>query len=212
MKLWIASYPRAGNTFVRLVLNQAFGIKSTSVYPSESEAMKDRPWLVDRIGFTDEPERPDRWLAIKTHDPPTDAAPAIYVVRDGRAAIASYRHMLHDFTEQRLDLADIIRGRAWPGSWSEHYAAWSPDTRPETLLLRYEKLREDPQGACDKIAAFLHVRQIAPFKQEFDELHGFEPALFRVGGNERNIAEMDADMALFADIHGPLIRALGYFA
>jgi hypothetical protein len=211
MKLWIASYPRSGNTFVRLILNQAFGIKSTSVYPSESEAMKERPWLIERIGFTDEAERPNQWLAIKTHDKPFDDGPAIYIVRDGRAAVVSYRHMLRDFTAERPDLADIIRGKIWPCSWSEHYAAWSPETRPETLLLRYEELKDVPHRACDKIAAFLGVAQIAPFAQNFDELHEFEPTLFRVASNESNIAEMQGEIELFDELHAPLMERLGYY-
>jgi hypothetical protein len=89
MKLWIASYPRSGNTLVRLILNQAFGVKSTSIYPDETDAMRSRPWLMDRLGFSEE-EMPGEWLAVKTHNPPIDDMPAIYVVRDGRAAIVSF--------------------------------------------------------------------------------------------------------------------------
>jgi len=210
MKLWIASYPRSGNTFVRLILNEAFGIKSTSVYPSESGAMKERPWLVERIGFTDA-ERPNEWLAVKTHDTPTDDGPAIYLVRDGRAAIASYRHMLNDFTDLRPDLPNLIRGETWPGSWTDHFRAWNPEERSNTLLLRYEEMKDDPASVCRKIGAFLKIDQIATFEQQFEELHALEPALFRVASNEKNIAEMQPHIALFDDFHAPLMRRLGYY-
>ena len=32
MIVWLASYPRSGNTFFRIVLNQLYGIKTTSIY------------------------------------------------------------------------------------------------------------------------------------------------------------------------------------
>ncbi len=32
MIVWLASYPRSGNTFFRIILNSIFGIKTYSVY------------------------------------------------------------------------------------------------------------------------------------------------------------------------------------
>ena len=32
---WLASYPRSGNTFVRTILFNCFGIKTASVYPKD---------------------------------------------------------------------------------------------------------------------------------------------------------------------------------
>lgn len=210
MRLWVASYPRSGNTFIRLILHQAFGIKSTSTYPSESDAMKARPWLVERIGFSEE-ETPDKWLAVKTHDGPVDDGPAIYIVRDGRAAIASYRHHIWDFTPERPDLPILIRGEMWPGSWTNHYAIWNPEERPNTLVLRYEEMLDAPESVCSKIEAFLKMGQVAAFEEQFDELHALEPALFRSASNAKNISEMEPYIQLFSDHHAPLMRKLGYY-
>ncbi len=33
--IWLASYPRSGNTLLRTVLYQCFGIQSASVYPND---------------------------------------------------------------------------------------------------------------------------------------------------------------------------------
>ena len=33
--IWIASYPRSGNTFLRTILWHCFGLKSASIYPQD---------------------------------------------------------------------------------------------------------------------------------------------------------------------------------
>jgi hypothetical protein len=35
--LWIASYPRSGNSFLRVVLKAAFGLPSDSLYAEKSD-------------------------------------------------------------------------------------------------------------------------------------------------------------------------------
>jgi hypothetical protein len=166
---------------------------------------------MDRIGFSEE-GTPGEWLAVKTHNAPIDDVPAIYLVRDGRAAIVSYRHMLEDYTDLSPDLPALIRGTVWPDlSWTTHYRAWSPQERPNTLMLRYDEMCHDPRSACHKIAAFLRLDQIAAFEQKFEDLHRREPALFRVASNKRNIAEMQPHLALFDELHAPLMRELSYY-
>jgi hypothetical protein len=36
MRVWLASFPRSGNTFARFVLKEVYGIASDTAYPSES--------------------------------------------------------------------------------------------------------------------------------------------------------------------------------
>src|SRR3546814_7459149 len=69
-------------------------------------------------------------------EPPTDDAPAIYVVRDGRSSIVSYWHYLQTFGNYQVDLKDVVLGNVPFGSWSEHVERWSPDRRRATLLLQ----------------------------------------------------------------------------
>ena len=217
MKLWLASYPRSGNTFLRMVLHQSFGITSTSVYGSEDAAMIQRPWLMERIGYAgnigtvDHDSCGSKWVGVKTHDHPADDHPAIYIVRDGRAAVVSHRHLLRDYSKRSLDLGDMIEGKVWPGSWSDHFAAWNPEVRPHTLLMKYEELKSNIGRSCETLAAFLGVKQKAHFRQNFDELRNFEPTLFRTADNDLNIREMSAHEALFDRVHGSLMRKLGYY-
>jgi hypothetical protein len=214
MKVWLASYPRSGNTFIRMVLSESFGIKSTSVYSSEDADMRDKEWLASRLGYPGALEEldfmPEEWIGVKTHDLPSDDAPAIYIVRDGRAAIASYKHFLEDYTDQRPSMEDIIRGEVWPGSWSAHFAAWSPENRKNTLLLKYEDMKKNIQGVCESISLFLGVPQKQVFSQKFDELHSLAPTLFRSANNDLNISEMKPCAELFEAEHGSLMTQMGY--
>ena len=240
MRLWLASYPRSGNTFLRSVLNQSFDIKSTSVYPAENANIEGSDWFADCVGYAGsldnvaELNLKEKWVGVKTHDLPPDDGPAIYVVRDGRAAVVSYLHYLNAFERppppathgggqlmsrlrdlqrtygSRRLMSSIIRGSQWPGSWSAHFEAWSPQTRPNTLLLRYEEMLSDPDSVCGKISVFLGVPQLATFKQNFSQLHSRDPNFFRAANNERSIAELAPHMALFERLHGGLMRELNY--
>src|SRR5438270_5605135 len=98
--VWIASYPRSGNTFLRIILERVFSLPSYSVYYSEggkhrdasAEALQDAPRLPAdwKSRVTDSVTAPP--VMIKTHDLPADSGPAIFIARDGRAAIHSYYH------------------------------------------------------------------------------------------------------------------------
>src|SRR5690242_8668498 len=99
--VWIASYPRSGNTFLRIILQNVFRLASYSLYRLEgqnhhdpsAEALETAPFLPKNwrqlISSRNEEGKP---VLIKTHGPPDDDGAAIYLIRDGRAAIQSYYH------------------------------------------------------------------------------------------------------------------------
>ncbi|MGI9433238.1 MAG: sulfotransferase domain-containing protein, partial [Geminicoccaceae bacterium] len=60
---------------------------------------------------------------VKTHHPPKDDAPAIYVLRDGQAATVSYFHYLNNFGTRAFALRDVVLGSVAFGSWSQHVEA-----------------------------------------------------------------------------------------
>lgn len=211
MKLWLASYPRSGNTFTRMILNQCFGIRSTSVYEQENASMPEVPWLAERIGYAgDAGLAGTEWIALKTHGYPSDDAPAIYVVRDGRAATVSYAHWLKTEGGRSATFDELIRGEIWPGSWTDHFKAWDPENRPATLLLRYEDLILDRPGVIQKIEDFLKTKANNPFTITFDELNKLSPTLFRSGHNKKNIDEFRHSERLFYEHHRQLMQHLGY--
>ena len=217
--VWIASYPRSGNTFLRIILQNIFRQPTYSIYriagqdfPDPSaDALEEAPFLPVnwRQLLTQEPGAQP--FFIKTHDAPEDDSPAIYLVRDGRAAIDSYFHYQQKFAFEHPSLTAVIAGACQFGGWSEHYRAWQPLTRPRTLFLQYERMVSNPAAVIPQIAGFLQLEPAAEKLPTFDELQARFPAFFRRGQSDEFLKEWSpSQKALFNECHGPVMRELGY--
>jgi len=220
--VWLASYPRSGNTLLRTVLKQSMGLDSFSdedIQPA--------------LGLTREAERqfghvplPAPWDAfyreasaspavtlVKTHLPPRDAQPAIYVVRDGRRAIVSYRSYHKEFfPDHEADLASLVLGDDHYGGWSDHYERWFKAAGPR-MVVRYEELVDADAGLLERLARFIsHAGPVAPWRNPFDELHRENPKFFRAGGAKWEGAPGWSELVdgAFFLLHGALMNELGY--
>ena len=167
------------------------------------------------------PDSPQPVNVVKTHDPPVDDGKAIYIVRDGRSAVVSYWRYLQHYKPRKglrgllrpLTLARVVRGNVMFGSWSSHLQIWNPIERPNTLLLRYERVATDPNHAAEAIGVFLGLPRPREVVLSFRELQETEPAFFRSGDDRRNIAEMSmSDRRLFDRIHGAAMARYGYLS
>ncbi|WP_354547985.1 sulfotransferase domain-containing protein [Kaistia defluvii] len=214
----MASYPRSGNHLFRTVLKRSFDLGSYTAYqPANGKAGK----LTEVVGelrfdeetFDDFLEKarasPDLFL-IKTHDfvPETDSC--IYIVRDARASLFSYRRFLADFEEQQLSFDDLIVGKAWPGAWQDHVKAFVGRDPMNTLVLRYEELASNAPP-LERIGAFLRVAPVRPFDVSFSDLRALNERLFRTGDNGAGIASIERHHHETFWAHcGEMMRALGY--
>jgi hypothetical protein len=221
MLIWLASYPRSGNTFLRVVLNGIFGIKTSSWNGhGDDRVFSSRPGVVDVIGhirrpshgvaLIEEARRSDQIYVIKTHEPPLTDDPAIYVVRDGRSAVVSYYHYLNEVEHLSIAMETVIEGGVYAGSWSEHFVKWRPLERPTTLLLRYEEITKDTNRLIDLLAAFCFTKPKPTGPQSFESLHQLYPEFFRKGDDAANIAELVPYLPRFMQLHGSVMRILGY--
>lgn len=215
---WLASYPRSGNTLLRIILKGCFGLSSQSVYDdaefsgtSLRDVVGHEPVGDDPARFLSQAQEERRRLYVKTHELPTaDRHPVIYVVRDGRAAVVSYIHFLREILKRDVTARDVICGKVGV-SWSRHVRAWTLPPRPNTLVVRYEDLAIGEAGTLKKISAFIGVPQHQAFDISFDRLHALAPDFFRSGSNRKNIAELTSEEEqLFEQMHGVTLRALGY--
>ena len=222
MLIWLASYPRSGNTYMRLLLSKAFAVPTWSYYDHdrntdrafERAAGRDQPRFESSTAVCDAAEAHPGPCFVKTHElpDPDDTRPAVYLVRDGRAAVVSYWHYRRDIARESPSLADVIEGNVWGSDWSTHVRAWMLSQRPNTLVLRYESLVADPRGALEQVADFARLPAPSPARLRFDDLHDLEPRFFRVGSNDANLAELRGDdLALFSRRHGDAMRATGYW-
>ena len=206
--VWLASYPRSGNTLLRTILWQCFGLQSASVYRNDLGGNKTLEAYVGHLeqGANNAVNFPANSIPlIKTHGLPQAATPAIYVVRDGRAACVSLWH----FYNGDLSLQDIIEGRHRFGKWCDHIEAWHPWNRPDTLLLKYEDLNHQLPHVLEQISQFLQrdiIHTTIPDRAAIAQDDG------RWVRNESHwqTALSDESLQQFNQINGAMMHRLGY--
>lgn len=227
MQLWLASYPRSGNTFLRILLRHRYAVRSVCTEferdgPAPRTFRKSAILTPDYAG-ADDPVVPNV-TGLKTHALPSNANdPALYVVRDGRDSLVSYAHFA--LTEVKgLSLDEITPGQVankvrdlilFPrlnyGTWSRNVEAWI--NRPNTIVLRFEELVSRPAEVVDRAVGELGLR--LPINSDsipsFEELHRASGKFFRRGtvGTWPEIFSGDLH-ALFWKHNGAVMERLGY--
>jgi len=222
MIIWLASYPRSGNTMLRSMMKHVFGLQSYSLY-NDAADLGLIPEVREKTGHAFIEENLDafyqRTLAssdlylVKTHHPPLDSQPAIYIVRDGRSAIVSrYNFMVNLRKRTDITITDFILGKKIVfGDWSSHLRNWDPLNRPRTLFLRYQELVQHPTEALDRIATFIQRTPLGTWENNFEELHRIFPQFFHGGSDERNLSQMtEEENKLFWNVHGECMRQYGF--
>lgn len=197
MIIWLASYPRSGNTLTRTILMRCF------------HAMNHTP----PGDFDTGKASSDLWFA-KTHKT-RDVGPddrVICIVRDGRAAMASYYRFLQDVTKETYyTLEQVVSARPPLQSWCEH-VNWAFRRDPSiTLLLRYEDLVAPGADLLERIGQFIGLPVRKAFVNDFASMQKKDPSFFRVGNNAPGIEEIEARYsALFWRANGDAMRLAGY--
>jgi hypothetical protein len=222
MIVWLASYPRSGNTLLRTVLKRCMDLDSYADEPIavESPLRSDNalighlelpaPWSEFYAKARRSPER----ILVKTHLPPRDDAPFIYVVRDGRSAVKSYVKYYEQYVPgHAVNLFRLIAGDDAYGDWTSHYEAWNGRPRANGLVVRFEELVDASDDLLRRLAAFLgQERPVVPWRNPLEELAQAEPGFFRGGG--RHFEGRDDWPQLVDDcfhfFHGAQMARLGY--
>ena len=214
--VWLASYPKSGNTWLRFLIAHLAGA-DLSRSAELATLVPDGHTIADWSSL--ERSRPrvikTHWLPRHLPAPMTTRA-VIYIARNPFDVIASnlrYALLAADETVLARPEAELLRIRMayvelflrhggdpnWMefgfGSWREHLEAWSSfaATRP-ALFLRYEDLHDDPRAVLRRIGRFLELRpdeariERALAASSFDAMRRLE---------ERELAARQA--GLFAD-------------
>lgn len=209
MIIWLASYPRSGNTYFRLLLNQLYGIKTQSVY--NDPLLAELEGSADLVGHENLPstlgelDLSSEYFFVKTHHLPPDDRPAIHIVRDGRDALVSYSQFIFSFENPYRSMGHwerlIRRAAGWSeshsilrrlilskggdfGGWSENVVAWG-SRAAKTVTVRYEDLVTNPIGEVARSLSELRIpgdqlRESADVPS-FAELNQRWPQFFRQG-------------------------------
>ena len=159
-QIYIASYPRSGNTFLRIILNYCFGLKSASVYENDFENDK---VLEKHAGHL---ERKDGKISfenqnlhmMKTHELRTNSTSAIYIIRDARPVCLS---LFNFYSKSSVPLDQIILGNHRFGKWCDHIESWTSLEKQNILLIKYEDLISDIDMCLKKLSIFLEMEVIS---------------------------------------------------
>ena len=212
--VWLASYPRSGNTYLRSILWTCFGLQTGSIYANDLRgdlAVSQQAGHFEGAAHGQFSADFLRLPLIKTHGLPTDDRKAIYIVRNGRDCCRSMLEFLHAEGHRDLELDDIIAGQHEFGSWSDHFLAWAPEARPNTLFLRFEQLIGDFHETLQRLARFLEMRPLHATPPKPVAVHGPGPHWLSPGST-RSVAMTSAQEALFDRLHGHVMARLGYLA
>ena len=215
MIIWLASFPRSGNSFFREVSRNYFGREVYSIY-QEKKASVDSTEL-QRMALDTEA------YVVKTHEMPVDSNHSMYLVRDGRDALVSLtwynltshlepgRKVSDDEYAEALK-AEILSDRY--GGWSGNILAWTA-RQEKTVIVKFEELIANPEqvvaDAFEMVGLPRHLRNGVPKVPSFDELHSRNPHLYRkgkVGGWQTQFPDDLHD--LFWEKHGNAMETLGY--
>ena len=238
MLIWVASYPRSGNTLTRVVLRTVFGLGNHVVLTPDGlvEGMprvklpEARPVKEANLPELSLPRQMawmrdhDETFWVKTHrvrDANTPD-PALYCVRDGRDCLVSHAHYTgkhgarryegKDF-EQRLEVL-LHPGDPQPpmGTWGSNVRRWLKRDAA-TAIIRFEKLIADPVRVVRRACREIDYRLPAPSGalEDFDTLHASDQVTFRRGkvGSYRDELPRPIERR-FMNAYGEQMRALGY--
>ena len=206
--IWLSSYPRSGNTLVRTILSQCFNLKTGSVYSNDLGGNKN---LENYVGHIEQAQNrtiafPENNLPIiKTHAFHSGDNFSIYIIRDGRAAAVS----LWEFTNPKVPMLDIIEGNHKFGRWCDHIKSWSPLSRPNTLLLRYEDIVDDLNGTLLSLSNFLDREIVNNILPSRDAIADNDGKWVRKKTDWRKILS-DLDLERFLEINNPCLEEFGY--
>lgn len=192
MIIWLASYPRSGNTFFRVILNSVFDIKTYSLYDDrgdigadkETSAVVGHEFLPEN--FSIQKARDDEKIYyIKTHELLDNRVDkndkVIYLIRDGRESTLSFTKHQNTFGNDTLQIIDTIYGKTFIGSWGGHIKSWGPKDRENTLLIKFETLVKEPTEYIKKLSDFLQIQPVGNKIPTFDALKKINPNFFRSG-------------------------------
>lgn len=230
--MWLASYPRSGNTFLRIVINRLYGRGSSTVYPVDGVRRRLGDLVVTEnagISLAELRNSPEVHF-VKTHRRRSYDASAVdgalYVARDGRDALVSFARQRTEEAPERYgdELRELIqRHSGGTASWGQNVLSWLPPDETagtvgtaQTVLVRFEDLVRDPLTTV--AAAIRRIVPDLPSRTDvtlptFGELQQFDPRFFRRGTTGTHRDEMPAELEelfwSYEDNRGAMSR-LGY--
>lgn len=159
--VFLASYPRSGNTWLRFVLSEALTGKSID-FDNVDNFIPELKWHRGAVPILENHGR-----LIKTHERwRQEYRKAIYIIRDVRdVALSQFaRSAQLGIVDPNLDefLLAFLEGRAQAhpyGAWAPHLRAWLDGPLAQEgklLVVKFEDLRRKPEEQLTRMLEFVH--------------------------------------------------------
>ena len=152
--IYIVSYPRSGNTWLRFILANLYfdpvgGVDFTNIHEYSPETGK----TYTTIESNDKPK------IIKSHDSyRKEYKKVIYILRDGRDVYTSYYFYLKNMLPGSMTFNEfLLEAPVENGRWSGHVNSWRQNKADNILFIRYEAMKKDIYSVIKSIAEFCDI-------------------------------------------------------
>jgi hypothetical protein len=220
MIVWLASYPRSGNTLLRMALHHMCRVKTYSVY---NDPLFVNEGMSDAVGHEILPAPVGELAAreetyfVKTHARSANKSPAVCMVRDGRDVMVSLARynmaFAHPMKAEGLDfyqlMHDIVTASEGNAHWGKHVLDWAESG---AVIVRYEDFVAEPEVQLREILRDLGLSlQVSGSLPDFGKLHAKWPRFFRKGEAGAWRDEFPDDLlGPFWERHGEAMRRFSY--
>lgn len=162
--IFVAGYPKSGNTWVQYMMaGMVFGINT---WLAPDSLIQD---LIPDVNFKRFYRRYLSSMFFKTHDlPKPNYRKVIYLVRDGRDVMVSYFHHLAAIGNPPDCLKLVSTGEGlFPCRWHEHIEAWTANPHgAQIITISYERLKEDTVTQLQRICDFAGLERERSFLEQ----------------------------------------------
>lgn len=171
--IYLVGYPKSGITWLQnLICSAVFG--THSFYTPDSVVQQLVPDILYKLYY----RRFREPCIFKSHElPKPEYQRVIYLLRDGRDVMVSYRHHLSALDGKLQDLVAMIRDGEglFPCRWFEHVESWLANPyRAAILVVRYEDLKMHAAEILPHLCGFIGVQRPAQFLSDIAANAEFE--------------------------------------
>lgn len=161
---FLISYPKSGNTWLRVILsnllkknkNLRIGLHNVHQYVPDSHIKTQRTSIIEKKSEFNNL----KIKIVKSHDrfkPFFKKKKVIYITRNLLDVTPSYFFYLKARKTTQPKIDEVISGKANNsfGSWFNHNKFWLKSKKHNILIIRYERLKSDPEQEIKSICDFI---------------------------------------------------------
>ncbi len=153
--IFIVGWPKSGNTwFQNLVAGVIFGVDPRLSPP---KLVHD---IVPDVHYHKFYRRYSTPMFFKSHFLPLpEYRRVVYLLRDGRDALVSYRHYLEATQKKKIGFSELTAQKLlFPCPWREHVEAWERNPYDAQLIvIKYEDLLRQPVEQLERFCRFSNL-------------------------------------------------------